>query len=371
MPANRLSRAKSRALCSTVPTVLAVFAPRSALAGCVALVAAAVTALPAQAVAPAAVHGHGRSYMYIAGYSPGHGIILNDFDNSRVLAVRADGSHLRVLHKDAQATEVVGGLVEYFRPSEDDPGGRSYFFDLDNGRHGIVPRAWWSLSAGGGVWMKRRHNGWHLYYQPDTGGRAHDFGVMPGLAKRHGIGFNFGASLRGLVVTASSAQEAWRPRAELYPVPNSVARRHRLSTVGVSPSTLLLCPHVGTTIACTNDVQGGDIIGLSRNSIRSPIVRHSSTAVGDVVFANESTGHRYAYTTLDDNDPDNGPQCPCSIHFDNGRTIKGIVDAALATHGTRGSRVFYVKYTAHASALYRNSFGGGHPRLIFRAPRVH
>lgn len=308
--------------------------------------------------------------MYIAGYSPGHGIILNDFDNSRVLAVRADGSHLRVLHKDAQATQVVGGLIEYFRPSQEDPEDRDYFFDLDNGRHGVVPRNWESLTVGGGVWTQRRHSRWHLYYQPDTGAHARDFGVLPGLAKLHHIGFNFGASARGMVITASSVREDWRPRAEFYPIPNA-AGHHRLRTAGISPSTLLLCPHVGTTIACINDVQGSDIIGLSRDSGDSPLVRHVHTAVGDVVFANEMTGHRYAYTTLDDNDPDNGPQCPCSIHFDNGRTIKGIVDAAIATHGKTDPAVFYVKYTAHGSALYRNSFGGGHARLILRAPRIH
>ena len=46
--------------------------------------------------------------MYLAGYSRAHGLIINDFDNARVLSIRPDGSHFRVLHTDAQAMQVVG-----------------------------------------------------------------------------------------------------------------------------------------------------------------------------------------------------------------------------------------------------------------------
>jgi hypothetical protein len=348
------------------------FAVRVALVSCIVAVSGlVVTTGPSEAaVSRDTSSAADSSFVYLAGYSRRHGLIINDFDNSRILAVRADGSHLRVLHTDAQAIEVVGGLIEYFRPSDEGSSDRDYFFDLDNDHHGVVPKTWTSLTIGGGVHVARQHDGWHLYYEPDTGAPERDFGVMTDVPNVHPMYFNFGASERGLLVVGSFKSN--RPAVtEFYPTPNA-RPHHRLNTQGISRGTFLLCPHIATAIGCTDDDVGQQVIGLSQGRANRPSVRHTKAAIGDVVFAQLASGRRYAYSTLNDtSDSDNGPQCTCAVHFGNGTIVKGIVDATLMTDDTRvNPSVFYVKYTARGSAVYRSHFGRGRPTLVVRAPRI-
>jgi hypothetical protein len=342
---------------------------RAAFVTCCTVVAGLLgTTAATQAAVPSAVPPAAPTFMYLAGFSQHHGLIINDFGNSRILSVRPDGSQLRVLHTDAQATEVVGGLVEYFRPSDDSASDRSYFFDLDNGRHGVVPTSWMSLTVGGGVRVARHHDGWHLYYEPDTGAAERDFGVMTDLPNVHPMFFNFGASERGLLVIGSFNSN--RPAmTEFYPTPNA-RQHHRLNTHGIPRDTFMLCPHVATAIGCTDDDAGTQVIGLSVHAQRKPMVRQVPTAVGDVVVVKPAAGRRYAYTSLDASDPDNGPQCPCRVHFDNGAVVGGIADPAVMSDDAAYPSAFYVKNTPTGSAVFRSHFGRGRPAVILRAPRV-
>jgi hypothetical protein len=181
--------------------------------------------------------------------------------------------------------------------------------------------------------------------------------------------FNFGASPRGLLVIASFKSDR-RAMTEFYPVPNARAH-HQLDLHGIPRSTFLLCPHVGNTIGCTDDVSGDQVIGLSRTRGHAPLVRHVKAAVGDVVFANSANGRPYAYTSLDHDSMDNGPECPCSIHFGTGGSARHLVDATIISHGAHDPAVFYVKRTAHGDALFRSHFGHGHAKRILLAPKVH
>jgi len=329
------------------------------------------TASPAAPVTPAARPVHRatsgppeRALIFLVGYSHRYGIVYNDFSNGNLLAVQPDGTHARVLHTDAQAVSVAGEVIEYFRPSDLNPDLPDRYLDLAKHVHGMVPTRWMAVAPGGGVWVAKHRNGWHLYYDSDTA-RPRDLGVMTDLPNVRPLYFDIVASRRGVAVVASRANGSIAG-VEYYP---SVHRPfHRpLRTAGLPDDVEPTCPHLGTAVSCVDDQQDKayafDLSG--RHRVR---VRHARQPIGDGVFVGGRV-HRLAITTFETvQGEDDEPSCPCAIRFDNHVHVGGLEDENLAANNTADPSVFFVKWTAAGPAIMRSHYGRGPVRFVRLAP---
>jgi hypothetical protein len=304
--------------------------------------------------------------IFIVGYSHRYGIVYDDFGNGRILAVKPDGSGARVLRTDAQATAMSGDMIEYFRPSDFNADGPDHFLDLAKHVHGLVPKRWMAIVPGGGVWVAKRPDGWHTYFDSDTG-PVHDLGVMGELPNVRPLYFNFGSSRQGLLVFATRA--SGRPAGlEFYPSAHRPFHR-ALPTAGLPHALQPSCPHLLLAAATCLDDDSQDTAIVVHLSGRYPAgVRHSRLPVGDAIFVRGAV-HRLAFTTFDSvQGEDAEPSCPCTIHFDNGSRIHGLAEEGLATNQAGNPSVFFVKSTAAGPAIFRSHYGRGAARLVRLAP---
>jgi len=331
------------------------------------------SAAPAPAPAPAparpvdrAVAPKDWSLIFIVGYSHRYGIVYDDFSNDRILAVQPDGTHFRVLHTDAQAVAVADSMIEYFRPSDFNPDLPDHFLDLAKHVHGTVPSRWMAVAPGGGVRVAKHRHGWRLYYDSDTGPER-DLGVMTDLPNVRPLYFDIVAARRGVVVVATRASGRVAG-VEYYPSVHSSAHR-RLRTAGLPSDAEPDCRHIGTAVSCADDQQDKayafDLSG--RHRVR---LRHARQPIGDAVFVRYPV-RRLAVTTFDTvQGEDDEPSCPCTIHFDNGRSIGGLTDQSLTANNTADPSVFFVEQTATGPAIMRSHYGRGPARLVRLAPLV-
>jgi len=306
-----------------------------------------------------------RSVIFIVGYSHRYGIIYDDFGNGRILAVKPNGSGARVLHTDAQAVAVAGDVIQYFRPSDFNADVPDRFLDLAKHVHGIVPKRWMALAPGGGVWVAKHRNGWHAYFDSDTG-PVRDLGVMTDLPNVRPLYFDLVASRRGLLVFATRADG--RPAGiEYYPSAHRPSH-HRLRLAGLPHDLLPDCGHLGTAASCLDGDAQDKAIGLDLTGRHRAAVRHPSLPVGDAIFVRAPV-RRFALTTFDAvQGEDEEPTCPCTIRFDNGARINGLDWESLAANNAPNPSVFFVKETAAGPAIFRSHYGRGPAQLVRLAP---
>lgn len=307
-----------------------------------------------------------RSFIFIVGYSHRYGIIYDDFDNGRILAVKPDGTHFRVLHTDAQAVAVADDMIEYFRPSDLNADGPDRYLDLAKHAHGMIPKRWMAVAPGGGTWVAKHRNGWHLYYDSDTG-PVRDLGVMDDLPNARPLYFDIVGSRRGVVVIATRASGRVAG-VEYYPSVLSPSHR-RLRTAGLPSDAEPDCRHVGTAVSCVDQAQDKAYAfdPSGRHRVR---LRHARQPIGDAVFVRDPM-RRLAITTFETvQGEDDEPSCPCTIRFDNHVHLDGLDDENLAANNTADPSVFFVRQTPAGPAIMRSHFGRGPARLVRLAPLV-
>ena len=143
-------------------------------------------------------------------------MIFNDRSNGNVYAVNPDGTDLHVVVSAGLAYAVAGGLIEYedlTSPTVLDRLPRPRFLG-----DGLVPDSWEAITVGGGVRTQHQSDGWHLYYEPDTGGGEQDFGAMNDLPNDPNLYISITASDQGMLVlgmppaTATSRRSSSRRR---------------------------------------------------------------------------------------------------------------------------------------------------------------
>lgn len=334
--------------------------------GLLALPAAPGSASPrTRPVHPHAAAPPDRSVIFVVGYSHRYGIIYDDFGNGRILAVRPDGSHARVLHTDAQAVAVAGDVIEYFRPSDFNADVPDHFLDLAKHVHGLVPHRWMALAPGGGVRVAKHRDGWHAYFDSDTGPER-DLGVMTDLPNVRPLYFDLVASRYGLAVFATRANG--RPAGiEYYPSAHRPFHRP-LRLTGLPRDLLPDCHHLGTALSCLDGDGQDKAIGIDRTGRHRASLRHPSLPVGDAIFVRDRV-RRFALTTFDTVQGEaDEPSCPCTVRFDNGARIHGLTWETLAANNARDPSVFFVEQTAAGPAIFRSHYGRGPARLVRLAP---
>lgn len=338
---------------------------KHAVAFAAALATLALTPVAAAHAGPMSrAHTASAARYRLVGFTGSGRLVFNDISHDRIYAVNTDGSGLRLLHRHAKATHVVGQLV-VFR-SEVHAIYRRHYLDARTGAAHVLPRNWTWLAEGGGLRLARESDGWHLRYLP-IDGKPRDWGALTSLPRK-AADIRVTASADGLLVAATPSYDAphGTVAAEFFPHPNRPGHAP-LDLHGRSFRNGLDCRALTATISCT-DIIGyphRELIGIDPTGRSAPTVHKVSRRLGDVTFKSGSPD-TYAYTTFS-RYTDLGQSCPCTLRFSNGVAIRHLDSASIISDSSARRYVYLVRRTADSgTAIYRARFGSSELTAIRR-----